>query len=882
MRCICYSNFLMEDNNSILNYTQWNLPEGTKARFGKGNINDMKCSADGNLLAVATSIGVWLYDLTTGEERNLFIGHSSEVFSISFNSDGTILASGGRYYDYTIRLWDVKTGNNINRFSIPRDDTNSLSFSPDNRILASSVGAEIWLWDVETGEHINTLIGHTGRVSDVLFSPDKRLLVSGSVDGTLRLWNNASGENVKVLTGHTGWVSSTSFSSDSCLLASGSHDNTVRIWDVKNGKNIGTLVGHTEPVTSVSFSNDNRLLSSGSYDNTVRIWDVKNGKNTVTLVGHTDLINGVSFSRDDSCLVSASRREIRIWDMGNGKHIKTLTGHLQDINSISFSGDDSVLASSVQGTIYLWDFKTGRNIKILTGNKKQVFSNVLLSSDGCLLVSSSRGQICFWDVESGRKTKTLFDHEVPIESFSFSPNNRFLACTSHDNTLRLWDVENGELIKTLIGDSNHVFSNSFFVDNKCLLASASQRDVRLWNVETGEYIEVLTGYTEDIERVWLGEGSRYVIALKTSYGSKLELWDVIDRKYIVTLVGDTNHVFHNVSFNGNNNTLASADSNNKLRIWDMKTGELIKTLTGHTREIESIAFSSDGLTLASGSKDGTVLVWDVENYIDSSFFNEEVPILTEKSTPYQNRSSQLQRYCKEREIETLYHFTRIENLRSILQEGLIGRSILHSRESQFLWNDDDRADGCSKANCLSISFPNYQMFYSIRERKKSEGVNDSHWVVLLLDAKLLWELDCAFCQRNAASNAVSTIPLDERKKPTALMVMFGDFYSIKRQDLQIPKNYPTHPQAEVLVFDQIPAEYINAIHFRDATILEEWRSNYTGTFSDKFFVNRDYFNARSDYEVWKSENFDSDGIPLTDAHIDSNLELSDIDDDIPF
>ena len=464
----------------------------------------------------------------------------------------------------------------------------------------------------------------------------------------------------------------------------------------------------------------------------------------------------------------------------------------------------------------------------------------------------------------------------------------------YDNTLRLWDVETGKLIKTLIGDSNHVFSNGSFSVNKCLLASASQRDVRLWDVETGKYIEILTGYTEDVERVWLGVGGRCVIAIRTCYGSRVELWDVETGKYIVTLVGDTNHVFHIVSFNSNNRIFASAGLDKRLRLWDMETGELIKTLSGHTGEIESIVFSSDGRTLASGSKDGTVLLWDVTPV-------SEKTIVVEEESEFQHSTSEIQHICEHLGITTLCHFTRIENLRSILQEGLIGQSFLQTRGQQFLWNDADRADGHPEANCLSISFPNYQMFYSIREGKKqAEGVSDSQWVVLLLDAKVLWELNCAFCQRNAAHRTVSGISLAERKKPQALKGMFEDFYNIKHQDLQIPQNYPTHPQAEVLVFDRIPTHYINAIHFGNATILEQWRSNYTGTYSDKFFANRKYFDARSDYKVWSPNKFNNDGIPLSyfsdgnnkdsdvfilnpDSGSDKDVDdKDDFEDDIPF
>lgn len=273
---------------------------------------------------------------------------------------------------------------------------------------------------------------------------------------------------------------------------------------------------------------------------------------------------------------------------------------------------------------------------------------------------------------------------------------------------------------------------------------------------------------------------------------------------------------------------------------------------------------------------------DVNMAFSNEMSADKPPFIEEKSASFEPRRSQIQQFCEDRKIETLVHFTRIENLDSILQLGLVGQSLLQTRKQQFLWNDADRADLHPEAICLSISFPNYQMFYSIREQYKSEGVYDFQWVVLLIEAKVLWELDCAFCQRNAALNAVRSIPLDERKKPEALKGMFDDFYDIKRQDLPIQQNYPTHPQAEVLVFDAIPIEYIKEIHFWDATTLKNWRSNYIGTYSNKLIATMEYFTYRVDYGVWRSKNFNEDGIPLSYFSDGKSVDPDDFDDDIPF
>ena len=75
-------------------YTTLSLPEGATKRLGKGEIYEIAYSPDGSQLAVASSIGIWIYDAHTAEELNLFIGHTDFVRSVSFSPDGQMLASG--------------------------------------------------------------------------------------------------------------------------------------------------------------------------------------------------------------------------------------------------------------------------------------------------------------------------------------------------------------------------------------------------------------------------------------------------------------------------------------------------------------------------------------------------------------------------------------------------------------------------------------------------------------------------------------------------------------------------------------------------------------------------------------------------------------------
>ena len=165
-------------------YTQWGLPDGAKMRLGKGWIYEIKYSPDGSRLAVASTIGIWLYDTTTYQEVALLAGHTSEVNSVAFSPDGGTIASGSS--DDTIRLWDARTGAHIRTLTGHTSTVYSVAFSPDGTTIASGSGEwgsddnTIRLWDASTGTHIRTLTGHTSTVLSVAFSPEGGTIASGS------------------------------------------------------------------------------------------------------------------------------------------------------------------------------------------------------------------------------------------------------------------------------------------------------------------------------------------------------------------------------------------------------------------------------------------------------------------------------------------------------------------------------------------------------------------------------------------------------------------------------------------------------------------------------------------------------------------------------
>ena len=202
-------------------------------------------------------------------------------------------------------------------------------------------------------------------------------------------------------------------------------------------------------------------------------------------------------------------------------------------------------------------------------------------------------------------------------------------------------------------------------------------------------------------------------------------------------------------------------------------------------------------------------------------------------------------------IDTLFHFTRLENLETILKYGLISQEALKTfpPRIQPTFNDFHRIDKHPEANCLSVSFPNSTWFYKLRCAQE-----DQVWAILTLRSSILWELDCAFCQENAASRTVTSVSLSERKTFNSFKAMFTSYPGVSRDLIGIPDNYPVHPQAEVLVFDRIDPGYIKAVYFhpKDVGSLLDYKTIPTKNIEVKF--DDRYFKPRCDWEFWKNRN----------------------------
>ncbi|BBC23753.1 WD40 repeat domain-containing protein [Pseudanabaena sp. ABRG5-3] len=283
--------------------------------------------------------------------------HSGCIHDLAFNSDRSILMSGGS--DSIVRLWHPSTGKASLNLKGHVGDIFAVAVSKNDKYFASSGSdCKVLVWSLDKLQEPIAFTEHSAYVSSLAFCSDNRLLASGSYDNSIRIWDLWSNKTFRIFTEHSSYVTALAFNSRGDLLASGSYDRTIRIWNSWKTKSHMTLTGHSDYVTCVAFHPNNDLLASGSRDCTIKLWRADTGTLISTLQGHSAGINSLTFSPNGEILVSGSSdNTVRLWNTKTAEEIGILAVGAHPILCVHFSRDGKQLAagSCWSDNIKIWN-----------------------------------------------------------------------------------------------------------------------------------------------------------------------------------------------------------------------------------------------------------------------------------------------------------------------------------------------------------------------------------------------------------------------------------------------------------------------------------------------------------------------------------------------
>jgi WD domain, G-beta repeat len=245
-------------------------------------------------------------------------------------------------------------------------------------------------------------------------------------------------------------------------------------------------------------------------------------------------------------------------------------------------------------------------IHTLTGHAAKV-SSIAISYDGKTLVSGCADKtIKLWDINTGTLIRTLTEDLGEVSSIAVSPDGNFLAvgsCQHPKSNVKVWHLKTGKLLHTLLGHQKPV--NFVAISPFGLILASGSNKIKIWNLEKGDRICTLW-HSTPVHAAAIGPDG--TILASGSSDNKIRLWNPRTGQPLRTLIGHFSEV-KAIVISPDGETLFSGSADKTIKIWHLDTGKLLHTLTGHLDDVKSLAISPDGEIIFSGSTDKTIKIW---------------------------------------------------------------------------------------------------------------------------------------------------------------------------------------------------------------------------------------------------------------------------------
>jgi WD40 repeat protein len=589
------------------------LPKGVVARLGslrwRNPENTLAFSPDGKYLAAAGS-AIKLFDASSGQLLRRF--EAGSCF-LAFSPDSRTLVTTDSTHTPVVRFWDVSTGKERRNFQI-QGGTNFLlpCSSADGKRLAcyniSYVNPHekrfVSIWNLETGKEIRKWPDL--EAGSIYLSPDGKTFILPYRTHYFLHDADTGKEKARIpfppreVAGNTSATRFLAFTSDGKMLA-GMGKGHVYLWDTGTGKVVHQLALPKDEAACVAISANDRTLAAGGRKGTLYLWDLGSRKLLHAIpapVGRDLPIYILALAPDGKKVASQQHLTswIRVWDVADGRELTDFDETATGVERVTFAQDGrSVISLPAGGPVCHWDLVTGKLQRKIPAKDLQEVAVIFRRSlnNGNLLdapVCSLDGKTFVKTFYSGDELKIGLWRDGKQE-----PASSFKVGTQKLRLRELVLSPDGKRVAGLGSDDRDIF----------LIA---------WDLARGQELRRfrLPAYTSS--GVAFSADGRTLITNHTSVGGQskttFSFWELTTGKQRRNLDYELGAIptlpavlFHD--------RLAAMIDRETVTLIDLSTGKKLGRLQGHDDDVSCLAFSKGGRHLASGSRDSTVLIWNL-------------------------------------------------------------------------------------------------------------------------------------------------------------------------------------------------------------------------------------------------------------------------------
>ncbi|XP_010691769.2 uncharacterized protein LOC104905024 [Beta vulgaris subsp. vulgaris] len=333
--------------------------------------------------------------------------------------------------------------------------------------------------------------------------------------------------------------------------------------------------------------------------------------------GHTKSLFAVACSPTDATLVATGGRDDRafLWRIGQGDCSKELAGHKNTVSSLAFSSDGQLLASGgLDASVKIWD--TSGNLKSTFGSpmEESEFEWVTWHPNGHLVLAGCTDKNAYlWNADKHSLLNVFCGHAEAVTCGNFTPDGKNICTGSEDATLRLWNPRSGESIRVIRGYPYHsspLTCLTFTLDSTLALTGAQDGSLCATNITNGKVFTSESLHSGSIQCIGLSPSVPWVAT--GGEDQKLVIWDLQHS----ASRGICNHEeeISCLKWLGETSLVASGCRNGDILVWDTRSGMVATTFRGHSKGIQSLSVSADCNFLVSASKGGTGRVFDISKF----------------------------------------------------------------------------------------------------------------------------------------------------------------------------------------------------------------------------------------------------------------------------